>query len=181
LIDSSLGNLRIISVFISINTAIVHAYEDYLIFVFSLFVFFLVNCECACLQDFEGQQIVRCTANILEVIVPLMEHPSEPFLAQLEEDVVKLIMRQSKPVVISAVQCLASIVNRVTRNYRLVKDCLGQYLRFMERYQTIHVTNPDDPRLEKSNPPFRRSLFVVGLFMQFFDFRDQTVRCGLEV
>ncbi|CAG0918991.1 unnamed protein product [Notodromas monacha] len=135
---------------------------------------------CSVNEDAEGQQIVCCTASILEVIVPLMEHPSEPFLAQLEEDVVKLIVSQTKPVVTAAVQCLASIVNRVTKNYSLVKDCLGRYLVFMERFQRVHDANPEDPRLKLSYPYFRRAIFVVGLFMQFFDFRDQLVRCGLE-
>ena len=32
-------------------------------------------------------------ARILELSVPLMDHPSEGFLAQLEEDMMKLILK----------------------------------------------------------------------------------------
>ncbi len=32
-------------------------------------------------------------ARIVELSVPLMEHPSESFLAQLEEDMMKLILK----------------------------------------------------------------------------------------
>lgn len=32
-------------------------------------------------------------AQTLELVVPLMEHPSETFLAQLEENMIKLILR----------------------------------------------------------------------------------------
>ena len=37
--------------------------------------------------------VLHYIARILEVVVPLMDHPSESFLAQLEEDMMKLILK----------------------------------------------------------------------------------------
>nr|CAD7267425.1 unnamed protein product [Timema shepardi] len=41
-------------------------------------------------------QIISSVARTLELVVPLMEHPSETFLAQLEEDSVKLILQHDR-------------------------------------------------------------------------------------
>ena len=38
--------------------------------------------------------IVHYVARILEIVVPLMERPSVSFLTSLEEDLIKLIMKQ---------------------------------------------------------------------------------------
>lgn len=72
-------------------------------------------------------QIVSNVARTLELIVPLMEHPSETFLAQLEEDSVKLILQHDRIVVASCLSCLGSIVNNVTRNFKLIRDCFQKY------------------------------------------------------
>ena len=37
--------------------------------------------------------VLHNVARILELAVPLMDHPSEGFLAQLEEDMMKLILK----------------------------------------------------------------------------------------
>lgn len=72
-------------------------------------------------------QIVSNVARTLELIVPLMEHPSETFLAQLEEDSVKLILQHDRIVVASCLSCLGSIVNNVTKNFKLIRDCFQKY------------------------------------------------------
>ena len=57
----------------------------------------------------------------------LIEHPSDTFLAELEEDSVKLILQHDKTVVASCLACLGSIVNRVTKNFGLIRDCFRKY------------------------------------------------------
>ena len=37
--------------------------------------------------------VICNVAKILELVVPLMEHPSETFLATIEEDLMKLIIK----------------------------------------------------------------------------------------
>ena len=40
--------------------------------------------------------VLHYVAKILKEVVPLMEHPSQSFLAALEEDLVKLIMKHGQ-------------------------------------------------------------------------------------
>jgi len=42
--------------------------------------------------------VIHYVASILELVVPLLDHPSEFFLASLEEDIIKLIMKQGQMV-----------------------------------------------------------------------------------
>lgn len=66
-------------------------------------------------------------ASTLELVVPLMEHPSEVFLAQLEEDAVKLILQRGQLVIASCIALLAAIVNNLTHNYKLIRDVFNKY------------------------------------------------------
>ena len=51
-----------------------------------------------CLQTHGDFLVVHNVARILELVVPLMDHPSEIFLASLEEDMMKLIIRHGQTV-----------------------------------------------------------------------------------
>ena len=42
--------------------------------------------------------VLHYVAQILRQVVPLMDHPSERFLASLEEDLVKLVMKHGQMV-----------------------------------------------------------------------------------
>jgi len=54
-----------------------------------------------CCQSQEDMVMLSNVTRILELAVPLMEHPSETFLAQLEEDMMKLILKHGMMVVVS--------------------------------------------------------------------------------
>ncbi|XP_075218552.1 nipped-B cohesin loading factor [Lycorma delicatula] len=132
-------------------------------------------------------QIISYVARILELVVPLIEHPSDTFLARLEEDSVKLIVLQDIPVILSCVSCLGSVVNNVTRNFKLIRDCLKKYHGFLLNYRTYLETGKLSPNVMKYKlyrendkeailrPIFRRSVYIVGLLMRFFDFQDKEV------
>lgn len=45
------------------------------------------------LQTANDFMVICNVAKILELVVPLMEHPSETFLATIEEDLMKLIIK----------------------------------------------------------------------------------------
>ena len=45
--------------------------------------------------------VIHYVASILELVVPLLDHPSETFLASLEEDIIKLTMKQGQMVYMS--------------------------------------------------------------------------------
>lgn len=47
----------------------------------------------------QGDMVVlHYVAQIMRQVVPLMEHPSETFLASLEEDLIKLVMKHGQMV-----------------------------------------------------------------------------------
>ena len=136
--------------------------------------------QCQTQGDF---QIISNVARTLELSVPLIRHPSEIFLAQLEEDAVKLILQHDKKVVSACLSCLGSIVNNVTRNFGLIRDCFGKYFGQMSKYRLFHESNPDDPRCKdrKTLATFRRALFTVSSLLRHFDFKEEALYSGLKV
>lgn len=56
-------------------------------------------------------------------VVPLMEHPGEAFLSELEAHLMMLIVTSRQIVVVSCVACLGAVINKITKNYQLVRDC----------------------------------------------------------
>uniref|UniRef100_A0A4W3GUV9 Nipped-B-like protein A n=1 Tax=Callorhinchus milii TaxID=7868 RepID=A0A4W3GUV9_CALMI len=80
-----------------------------------------------CLQTQSDFLVICNVAKILELVVPLMEHPSETFLATIEEDLMKLILKHGMTVVQHCVSCLGAVVNRVTHNYKFVWACFNRY------------------------------------------------------
>ncbi|XP_039299042.1 nipped-B-like protein [Nilaparvata lugens] len=127
-------------------------------------------------------QIISYVAKILELVVPLIEHPSDTFLARLEEDSVKLIMVHDQTVIQSCASCLGSVVNNVTRNFKLIRDCLKKYYERMCQVRTYletaarNNTVPDEVLMAKQKPMCRRAIFVVGVLLRYFDFTDDEVR-----
>ncbi|GBP81715.1 Nipped-B protein [Eumeta japonica] len=126
-------------------------------------------------QSAYEQQIISTVACTLELVVPLMEHPSEVFLAQLEEDAVKLILQHGQLVIGSCIACLAAIVNNVTHNYKLIRDVFQKYLGILIQWKRSWQVNPDLTRNVHKRPQFRRALFIVGLLLRHFDFMDPSV------
>lgn len=122
-----------------------------------------LNVRCQTQGDY---QIISHVARTLELTVPLIEHPSEIFLSQLEEASMKLILLHDKTVVSACLSCLGSVVNNVTRNFTLIRDCFKKYFGHLVSFKKLHETNPADDRLKKATPFFRRSLFTVGLLLR---------------
>lgn len=121
--------------------------------------------------------IISSVARTLELVVPLMEHPSETFLAQLEEDSIKLIIQHDRTVISSCLSCLGSIVNNVTRNFKLIRDCFKQYYGSVIKYKDCLESDTDYCKniVINCKPAFRRALFIVGLLLRHFDFTDKDV------
>ena len=67
--------------------------------------------------------IVQGVCKILELAVPLMNRPSETFLASLEKELMSLILTHHFSIIVSAIACLSAIVTSFTHNYKLVWEC----------------------------------------------------------
>ncbi|XP_064624377.1 nipped-B-like protein isoform X2 [Lineus longissimus] len=111
--------------------------------------------------------VIHNVAKILELVIPLMDHPSEGFLAQVEEDMMKLILKHGMMVLQSCVSCLGAIVNMVSHNYKLVTDCFRKFFGVLSKLMAEHQRNHLNAQ---SRPTLLRSLFTIGLLCQHFDF-----------
>lgn len=80
------------------------------------------------LKSKSDRKFISCIADILEQVVPLMEHPSEKFLAELEENLMLLALSENPQVVSSCLSCLGAVVNKITKNYKLIRDCFARYV-----------------------------------------------------
>lgn len=120
-------------------------------------------------------QIISSVARMLELVVPLIEHPSDSFLAQLEEDSMKLVLQHDRPIVASCLSCLGSIVNNVTRNFKLIRDCFKKYYDYLDRFRGWLEAEDVRARDAQFRRYFRRALFTVGLLLRHFDFKDKDV------
>ncbi|XP_058822555.1 nipped-B protein isoform X2 [Topomyia yanbarensis] len=137
-----------------------------------------LNIRC---QNAINYKFISSVAEILEQVVPLMEHPSEIFLADLESHLMMLVVTQSQAVVLSCVSCLSAVVNRITKNYTLIRDCFSKfYYKGLVSSKEKLISDPSIPIEMLYRPQFRRSIYTVGLIMRYFDFKQPDVYGGAE-
>ncbi|KAJ8262648.1 hypothetical protein COCON_G00151050 [Conger conger] len=123
--------------------------------------------KCNTQSDF---MVICNVAKILELVVPLMEHPSETFLTTIEEDLMKLIIKYGMTVVQNCVSCLGAVVNKVTHNYKFVWACFNRYYGALTKLKLQHQEDPNSTVLAANKPALLRSLFTVGALCRHFDF-----------
>ncbi|CAB1318327.1 unnamed protein product, partial [Coregonus sp. 'balchen'] len=126
--------------------------------------------KCNTQSDF---MVICNVAKILELVIPLMEHPSETFLTTIEEDLMKLIIKYGMTVVQHCVSCLGAVVNRVTHNYKFVWACFNRYYGALTKLKTQHSEDSNNPVLAANKPALLRSLFTVGALCRHFDFDQE--------
>ncbi|XP_066568279.1 nipped-B-like protein A isoform X2 [Amia ocellicauda] len=134
--------------------------------------------KCNTQSDF---MVICNVAKILELVVPLMEHPSETFLATIEEDLMKLIIKYGMTVVQHCVSCLGAVVNKVTHNYKFVWACFNRYYGAITKLKTQHQEDPNSTVLTANKPALLRSLFTVGALCRHFDFDQEEFKGNNKV
>uniref|UniRef100_A0A671PY36 Nipped-B protein n=1 Tax=Sinocyclocheilus anshuiensis TaxID=1608454 RepID=A0A671PY36_9TELE len=139
-----------------------HLVAIYCIRLFSLMVFLFSS-----QSDF---MVICNVAKILELVVPLMDHPSESFLTTIEEDLMKLILKYGMTVVQYCVSCLGAIVNKVTHNYKFVWACFNRYYGALTKLKLQHQEGTNSMALAATKAALLRSLFTVGALCRHFDF-----------
>uniref|UniRef100_A0A671Q2T8 Nipped-B protein n=1 Tax=Sinocyclocheilus anshuiensis TaxID=1608454 RepID=A0A671Q2T8_9TELE len=123
--------------------------------------------KCSSQSDF---MVICNVAKILELVVPLMDHPSESFLTTIEEDLMKLILKYGMTVVQYCVSCLGAIVNKVTHNYKFVWACFNRYYGALTKLKLQHQEGTNSMALAATKAALLRSLFTVGALCRHFDF-----------
>ncbi|XP_068608687.1 nipped-B-like protein B [Brachionichthys hirsutus] len=126
--------------------------------------------KCSTQNDF---MVICNVAKILALVVPLMDEPSETFLASLEEELMKLTMKYGMTVVQHSVSCLGAVVNKVTHNYKFVWACFNRYYGALAKLKTQHQEDPGSAVLVSNKPTLLRSLFTVGALCRHFDFDQE--------
>ncbi|XP_017679109.1 PREDICTED: nipped-B-like protein isoform X3 [Lepidothrix coronata] len=134
--------------------------------------------KCSTQNDF---MVICNVAKILELVVPLMEHPSETFLATIEEDLMKLIIKYGMTVVQHCVSCLGAVVNKVTQNYKFVWACFNRYYGALSKLKNQHQEDPNSTILTANKPALLRSLFTVGALCRHFDFDQEDFKGNSKV
>ncbi|SPP81595.1 nipped-B protein isoform X2 [Drosophila guanche] len=116
-------------------------------------------------------KFICAVADILEKVVPLVNNASESFLASLEEHLMLLVVSRNQAEVTSCVSCLGALVNKITKNYKLIRDCFQKFYRVLDvsRNQVLQKNCSAD---NIYTPSFRRSLFTIGILMRYFDFKS---------
>ncbi|CAN8005998.1 unnamed protein product [Ixodes hexagonus] len=112
-------------------------------------------------QDY---QVLHNVTRCLELVVPLMEHPSEAFLAQVEEDLAKQLIRHALAILPASVSCLSAVVNQVTHNYPLVRDMFHKFFMLL-----CHLRREHQEGRPIAKPSLQRSLYTLGLLCRHFD------------
>ncbi|XP_018103571.1 NIPBL, cohesin loading factor L homeolog isoform X1 [Xenopus laevis] len=134
--------------------------------------------KCSTQNDF---MVICNVAKILELVVPLMEHPSETFLATMEEDLMKLIIKYGMTVVQHCVSCLGAVVNKATQNYKFVWACFNRYYGALLKLKSQHQEDPNSTVLTTNKPALLRSLFTVGALCRHFDFDQEEFKGSSKV
>ncbi|XP_070855424.1 nipped-B protein isoform X4 [Drosophila suzukii] len=116
-------------------------------------------------------KFICAVADILEKVVPLVNNASESFLATLEEHLMLLVVSRNQAEVTSCVSCLGTLVNKITHNFKLIRDCFQKFYRVLDvsRNRVIQRNYSVD---NIYTPSFRRSLFTIGILMRYFDFKS---------
>ncbi|XP_049947825.1 nipped-B-like protein A [Schistocerca serialis cubense] len=143
--------------------------------IINLHTYLNYHCEAA-----ESYYIVKSAAEIVEAVLPLVDYPSETFLSDVEECCIRNILQQHYILVKSSMSCLAAVVNNATHNYSLIRDCFCRYFIHLRNFQKVHEKNPEAPVLTEFKNFLRRSLYITGCFLRYFDFTAPELLKDLE-
>eukprot|EP00118_Oscarella_pearsei_P009017 m.49438 g.49438 ORF g.49438 m.49438 type:complete len:1557 (+) comp33985_c0_seq2:406-5076(+) len=122
-----------------------------------------LNCE----GDVEQADVVRRCALTLDLIVPMMENPSQVFLAALEESLVRVMFNKRGVVVASGTKCLDTVVNKITKNYKIVQAFFNRFYDCLVKAQPSVDNGTKLDASAKSS--VLRSVYTVGLLCNHFD------------
>uniref|UniRef100_F6ZYR4 Nipped-B protein n=4 Tax=Ciona intestinalis TaxID=7719 RepID=F6ZYR4_CIOIN len=132
-------------------------------------------------ESSDDLQTVHGVCRVLELAIPLMEHPSEAFLAAVEEDLMRMILTHHMMVVSAAIASLAAITCHVTNNYKLIWDCFQKMCNYLSNARITHEKNPSAIYQTKHFKQLLRALFITGHFCKNFDFDSEKLKGKAQI
>ncbi|KAK0394945.1 hypothetical protein QR680_001025 [Steinernema hermaphroditum] len=115
--------------------------------------------------------IVQQMVSMMENVVPLLDHPSDSFLHNLDKQLAELVKNSGMAIIRSAVKCSSVLYNRFRRVKPTILDLFLIDLKWLNtavvRSETTQYAIP-----ERVYPVVKRYLYTVGLLSRFFDVDD---------
>uniref|UniRef100_A0A915BWJ3 Nipped-B protein n=2 Tax=Parascaris univalens TaxID=6257 RepID=A0A915BWJ3_PARUN len=115
------------------------------------------------------QQVMNQVINMLERVVPLMEHPSESFLKCLDDGLCILVKDSGMRIISSALACISAIYNKWKKRRPAVIETFLSYLRFLNQMRDDVENKPGHSIPPEKGPVAQRSLYSIGLMCRHFD------------
>ncbi|KAK6104387.1 Sister chromatid cohesion C-terminus family protein [Brugia pahangi] len=115
------------------------------------------------------QQVMNQVINMLERVVPLMDHPSESFLKTLDESLYQLVKDGGMRIIASSLACNAAIYNKWKKRTPAIIETFFKYLKYLHQIKEDVLRKQSSGILPVRKPMVLRSLFSVGLMSRYFD------------
>ncbi|KAL3993808.1 Sister chromatid cohesion C-terminus family protein [Acanthocheilonema viteae] len=115
------------------------------------------------------QQVMNQVVNMLERVVPLMDHPSESFLKTLDESLYQLVKDGGMRIIASSLACNAAIYNKWKKRTPAVIETFFKYLKYLHQIKEDVLRKQSPGILPVKKPMVLRSLFSIGLMSRYFD------------
>ncbi|KRZ09115.1 Nipped-B-like protein, partial [Trichinella zimbabwensis] len=117
------------------------------------------------------QSVMTQVIKIIELVVPLIEHPSPKFLKQLEDGLCKLMSKAQQNIVQASISCL-SVILGITKHTEVLHDVFFKCLKILAtgKDEMSLMPNKTAASVTTRKPLLTRSLFTCGALFRYFDF-----------
>ncbi|KRX94601.1 Nipped-B-like protein, partial [Trichinella pseudospiralis] len=117
------------------------------------------------------QSVMTQVIKIIELVVPLIEHPSPKFLKQLEDGLCKLMSKAQQNIVQASISCL-SVILEITKHTEVLHDVFFKCLKILAtgKDEMSLTPNKTAASVTTRKPLLTRSLFTCGALFRYFDF-----------
>lgn len=115
------------------------------------------------------QQVLNEVINMLERVVPLMNHPSDMFLSGLDESLSSLATNSGMVIVGSAISCASAVWHKFPRKQTSMAQ---KFLVFLKNLNVIKAQYGNElSKLPQGRMPYlQRAVYTLGLLARYFDF-----------
>uniref|UniRef100_A0A914CW65 Nipped-B protein n=1 Tax=Acrobeloides nanus TaxID=290746 RepID=A0A914CW65_9BILA len=117
-------------------------------------------------------QVLNQVINMLERVVPLMDHPSDTFLSTLDERLGLLIRDKGMVIIASAVACMSASFKKWRKPKPAICEIFLLYLKYLNNVRSKIEAMPTYKLPEAKKPTIMRFLYTLGLSIRHFNFDE---------